>query len=105
MVRMHYTIKCSCGANVSDSNSSGDSDRYMPEFNCSHFRCSRYYSSKLGWLFGSNAWVSVAFEIHCKKCPSSKSFEHTYWGYSTGDTIHHNKECHDYTLRVDSYES
>ena len=82
MVWMEYEIKCDCGAYVTDSVSSGDSDKYLSDFKCSHFKCTRYQETKLGWLFGANARVKIAFKIECKNCHSSKSSAHQYWGYS-----------------------
>lgn len=89
MVIMHYTIKCSCGSSRSDYNESGGDDRFMNEFNCSHFRSSIYHWSKQGWFLGANAKVRVEFQIYCKKCPSTWSRTHAYWGYSADDTTSH----------------
>ena len=68
-------------SNVADSVSSGDSDKYL-----SDFKCTRYQETKLGWLFGANARVKVAFKMECKNCHSLKSSTHGYWGYSVGDS-------------------
>jgi hypothetical protein len=106
MVCMTYTIKCSCGESLSGRNASSDSDRYMDEFSCRHFRCARFHSTKLGWLFGNSPKVAVDFEIRCrgKNCHETLAVRHGFWGDTQGSKMCHMKECCGYKIEVASAE-
>lgn len=94
MAKMKYTISCSCGQREAGTNSSGDSDKYLSDFVCAHWRCTRYQSSNVGLWLGANSYVTISADYKCSKGCHTNSWCHKWWGWClAGDPIYSSATC------------
>lgn len=69
MVGLDLTIKCpTCHKEQKFNAQSGEFERKIGRWECSHFKGDVFVSTKVGWLGGTNASVSMSLDILCLRC-------------------------------------